>query len=211
MTDRIDELLVQMTLEEKVSLLSGEDFWSVPAIERLGIGKLRVTDGPNGARGGGSLFGGVTAAAFPVGIAIGATWDPALAEEIGAAIADADDPCEVVEGAIPALVIGDLTHADDGITGTLTLPRGDTTEVKDATFVDGVLSFAVELGMGQRSMTQRFEGTLKDGTITGEMQRDGGPAMGGRGGAAGGQRRGGGQGQGQGPGPRTFTMVRAGG
>ena len=88
MTDRIDELLDQMTLEEKVSLLSGEDFWSVPAIDRLGIGKLRVTDGPNGARGGGSLIGGVKSASFPVGIAIGATWNIALAEEIGAALAE---------------------------------------------------------------------------------------------------------------------------
>ncbi|MET0438716.1 MAG: glycoside hydrolase family 3 C-terminal domain-containing protein [Devosia sp.] len=77
-----------MTLEEKVSILSGEDFWSVPAIERFGIGKLRVTDGPNGARGGGSLIGGVKSASFPVGIAIGATWNVPLVEEIGAALAD---------------------------------------------------------------------------------------------------------------------------
>ncbi|MCR6637196.1 glycoside hydrolase family 3 protein [Devosia sp.] len=77
-----------MTLEEKVSILSGEDFWSVPAIARLGIGKLRVTDGPNGARGGGSLIGGVKSASFPVGIAIGATWNVPLVEEIGAALAD---------------------------------------------------------------------------------------------------------------------------
>ena len=31
-----------MTLDEQVSLLSGEDFWSLPAIERLGIAKLGV-------------------------------------------------------------------------------------------------------------------------------------------------------------------------
>ena len=67
-----------MTLEEQVRLLSGEDFWSLPAIPRLGIGKLRVTDGPNGARGGGSLIGGVKSAAFPVGIALGASWNPEL-------------------------------------------------------------------------------------------------------------------------------------
>jgi beta-glucosidase len=83
-----DDLIDQMTIEEQVSLLSGEDFWSVPAIARLGIGKLRVTDGPNGARGGGSLIGGVKSASFPVGIAIGASWNVALAREIGAALAE---------------------------------------------------------------------------------------------------------------------------
>ncbi|MCW5719643.1 MAG: glycoside hydrolase family 3 C-terminal domain-containing protein [Devosia sp.] len=85
---RIQHLLEQMTLEEKVSILSGEDFWSVPAIARLGIGKLRVSDGPNGARGGGSLIGGVKSASFPVGIAIGASWNVDLVREIGAALAD---------------------------------------------------------------------------------------------------------------------------
>ena len=88
MSDRIAQLAAQMTLEEKVSILSGEDFWSVPAVERLGIGKLRVTDGPNGARGGGSLIGGVKSASFPVGIALGATWNTALVHEIGMALAD---------------------------------------------------------------------------------------------------------------------------
>jgi beta-glucosidase len=88
MSNRIDELLSRMTLEEKVSLLSGEDFWSVAAVPRLGIGKLRVTDGPNGARGGGSLIGGVKSASFPVGISLGSSWDVELLEEIGAALAD---------------------------------------------------------------------------------------------------------------------------
>lgn len=88
MTDpRIDILLDQMTLEEQVSLLSGADFWSVPGIARLGIGDLVVTDGPNGARGGGGLVGGPKAACFPCGIALGATWNPALMAEIGAALA----------------------------------------------------------------------------------------------------------------------------
>ena len=88
MSDRIEALADQMTLEEKVSILSGEDFWSVPAVARLGIGKLRVTDGPNGARGGGSLIGGVKSASFPVGIALGATWNVDLVRDIGAALAD---------------------------------------------------------------------------------------------------------------------------
>ena len=89
MTDeRIEELLVQLTLLEQISLLSGKDFWSTPSVPRLGIGALRVTDGPNGARGGGSLIGGVKSAAFPVGIALGASWSTALIGEIGAALAD---------------------------------------------------------------------------------------------------------------------------
>ena len=86
--DRIRQLVEQMTLAEQVSLLSGEDFWSLPAIERLEIGKLRVTDGPNGARGGGSLVGGVKSAAFPVGIALGASWNVDLVRQIGSALAD---------------------------------------------------------------------------------------------------------------------------
>ncbi len=84
----LEALVDSMSLAEQVSLLSGQDFWSVAPNERLGIGSLRVTDGPNGARGGGSLIGGVKSASFPVGIAIGASWNPELAEEIGAAIAD---------------------------------------------------------------------------------------------------------------------------
>ncbi|GAA3859955.1 glycoside hydrolase family 3 C-terminal domain-containing protein [Celeribacter arenosi] len=89
MTNKSIEAIVdEMTLEEQVAILSGEDLWSLPAIERLGIAKIRVTDGPNGARGAGSLIGGITAAAFPVGIAIGASWDTDLAYDIGSAIAD---------------------------------------------------------------------------------------------------------------------------
>lgn len=83
----IDELIEAMSLEEQVSLLSGEDFWSLPAVERLEIAKLRVSDGPNGARGGGGLLGGVKAAAFPVGISLGATWNVELLREVGVALA----------------------------------------------------------------------------------------------------------------------------
>lgn len=84
----IDKLLDQMTLAEQVSLLSGADFWTTNAVERLGIPKIKVSDGPNGARGGGSFVGGITAAAFPCAISIGSSWDPELAREIGGALAD---------------------------------------------------------------------------------------------------------------------------
>ncbi len=86
--ERIKTLVNQMTLAEQVSLLSGQDFWSVPGIPRLEIETLRVTDGPNGARGGGGLIGGVKSAAFPVGIALGASWNVDLVEAVGQALAE---------------------------------------------------------------------------------------------------------------------------
>jgi beta-glucosidase len=78
---RIDELLKQMTLEEKVSMVSGSGPWHSTGIERLGIPPLKVTDGPNGARGDG--VSGATAACFPVGSALAATWDTELIEQVG--------------------------------------------------------------------------------------------------------------------------------
>ena len=83
----LETLVDQLSLKEQVSLLSGGDVWSLPAIRDKGIGALCVTDGPNGARGGGSLIGGVKSAAFPVGISLGASWDPSLVKAVGVAIA----------------------------------------------------------------------------------------------------------------------------
>ena len=72
-----------MTLEEQVALLAGADSWTTVPIPRLGIPALKVTDGPAGARGGGPLIGGKRTAAFPVGIALGATWNVDLLREVG--------------------------------------------------------------------------------------------------------------------------------
>ncbi|MBY3595586.1 glycoside hydrolase family 3 C-terminal domain-containing protein [Rhizobium bangladeshense] len=83
----IDSILDKMTLEEQVALLSGADFWTTVPVERLGVPKIKVTDGPNGARGAGSLVAGVKATCFPVGIALGATWNPDLVKQMGVALA----------------------------------------------------------------------------------------------------------------------------
>src|SRR4051812_20616029 len=84
--DKIENLLSEMTLEEKVSLLAGADNWHTVAIDRLGIPSLKVTDGPNGARGD-AFVGGVPAAAFPAGILLASTWNTALVQRVGKALA----------------------------------------------------------------------------------------------------------------------------
>jgi beta-glucosidase len=84
----IDRLLDSLTLEEQVSLLSGADFWTTVPVDRLGIPAIKVTDGPNGARGGGGLVGGLSAAAFPVGISLGSSFDPDLVRRVAGAIAE---------------------------------------------------------------------------------------------------------------------------
>ncbi len=76
---RVADLLPRMTLEEKISLLAGTGFGTMP-IERLGIPELRMTDGPLGVRWG-------KATAFPSGIALAATWEPTLVQNVGKAIA----------------------------------------------------------------------------------------------------------------------------
>ncbi|MEL7452336.1 MAG: glycoside hydrolase family 3 C-terminal domain-containing protein [Pseudomonadota bacterium] len=78
----IRALLSELTLDEKISLLSGRDFWSLPAIERLGIPSLKMSDGPTGLRSTNSD----PATVFPVGVALAATWDRALVEAVGSAI-----------------------------------------------------------------------------------------------------------------------------
>lgn len=86
----ISELVSQLTLDEKATLLAGAGLWSTAAIERLGIPAVGLCDGPNGARGAAipASFGGapVPAFCFPCGAAIGATWDAPLAERVGQAI-----------------------------------------------------------------------------------------------------------------------------
>ena len=81
MADRVDGLVEQLTLDEKASLTAGVDMWHGHAVERLGIPALKVSDGPVGVRG--DRWVGTTSACTPCGTALGATWDPALVEEVG--------------------------------------------------------------------------------------------------------------------------------
>ncbi len=84
----MDVAFEALGLEEQVSLLAGESFWLTVPVPGAGIPALKVSDGPNGARGGEALVGGVSAACFPAGISLGSSWDTELLSEVGQALAD---------------------------------------------------------------------------------------------------------------------------
>lgn len=47
---KYENLIAQMSLEEKAGLCSGKDMWHTKAIERLGIPSVMMCDGPHGLR-----------------------------------------------------------------------------------------------------------------------------------------------------------------
>ena len=77
---RVDALLGQMTLDEKIEMIGGiNDFFTHP-IPRLGIPSLKMSDGPMGVHD----YGLTTA--YPAGVALAASWDVDLAKRFGIAM-----------------------------------------------------------------------------------------------------------------------------
>ncbi|MGA7624195.1 MAG: glycoside hydrolase family 3 C-terminal domain-containing protein [Candidatus Acidiferrales bacterium] len=92
--ERVHDLLDRMTLDEKVSMLSGAVWMETVAIPRLGIPAIKMADGPMGIRswhGPSAITSSeehhFNSTAFPAGIAVAATWDPAIAQAVGQALA----------------------------------------------------------------------------------------------------------------------------
>src|SRR5438270_2800095 len=78
--DKVESILKQMTLEEKIDLLGGIERFFIRGVPRLGVPRLKMADGPIGVRN----YGPATTMAG--GIALAATWNPALAERVGSEI-----------------------------------------------------------------------------------------------------------------------------
>ena len=89
----VPELVAQLTLAEKASLCLGSDFWHTAAVERLGIPKIMVSDGPHGLRAQLEeadhlgLSTSVPATCFPTASAVGSSWNVTLCREVGEALA----------------------------------------------------------------------------------------------------------------------------
>jgi beta-glucosidase len=84
--ERVERLIDSLTLDEKASLTGGDDVWHLPRVARLGIGRLKMSDGPSGVRG--QYMGSRLSLSFPCGSAVGATWDVDLVHRYGGALAD---------------------------------------------------------------------------------------------------------------------------
>ncbi len=80
LSDRVNFILSQMTLEEKILQLHEEGGFNTADNTRLGIPGFYMADGPHGVRDGGP------ATCFPVGIAMAATWNPDLIVQVGEAM-----------------------------------------------------------------------------------------------------------------------------
>jgi beta-glucosidase len=87
---RIDALLKQMTLAEKVSLCHANSKFNVAGIERLGIPPLATSDGPHGVRRETAANSWAPVGwendyvtYLPPGSALAATWNPELARLFG--------------------------------------------------------------------------------------------------------------------------------
>src|SRR5580692_11823616 len=79
---RIESLLHQMTLEEKVHMLFGGEQPGVsqlPGVPRLGIPAMLPSDGPRG-------MAAAEGTAFPSGIGLASSWDPSLFQATGTVI-----------------------------------------------------------------------------------------------------------------------------
>lgn len=88
--ERVEGLLAQMSLDEKIAFVTGDLNWNfgfyAEGVERLGIPNIQMADGPAGVRiNKGDVHEG-KATSLPAPIALAATWDPAQASAYGAVI-----------------------------------------------------------------------------------------------------------------------------
>jgi beta-glucosidase len=74
---RVEKILSQMTLEEKLDYIGGVNAFYIRGIPRLGVPELKMSDGPEGLRNDGP------STSYPAGINMAATWDTDLEYRVG--------------------------------------------------------------------------------------------------------------------------------
>ncbi|MFJ8583801.1 beta-glucosidase [Streptomyces sp. NPDC093595] len=84
--EAVEAALGTLDLDEKTRLLAGQDMWSLPALPRIGLASLVLSDGPVGVRGV-RWTADDPSVALPSPTALAAAWDPALARRAGRLLA----------------------------------------------------------------------------------------------------------------------------
>lgn len=80
------EKLALLTLEEKVALLTGADMWSTTPIEKIGLRRIVVSDGPSGVRG--EVWDERSPSLnLPSATSLSSTWNPDAAKRAGVCVA----------------------------------------------------------------------------------------------------------------------------
>ncbi|MBQ3558167.1 MAG: glycoside hydrolase family 3 C-terminal domain-containing protein [Agathobacter sp.] len=90
-----EDIIKKMTLEEKALMMSGKNTWQTQDYPQYGIPSMMMSDGPHGMRtqpsGVGDHLGlnaSMPATCFPTAATVANTWDKALVEEMGKALAE---------------------------------------------------------------------------------------------------------------------------
>ena len=92
----MEKIISQMSLEDKIALCEGANFWETKAFEKYGIPAMFVCDGPSGLRkqdvtGGTDMLGvnnSRPATCFPAPVTMGNSWDTHIMETVGMAVAE---------------------------------------------------------------------------------------------------------------------------
>ena len=89
MARKHQDIIDQLTLKEKASLISGKDFWQTVNIDRLNIPSAFLSDGPHGVRRQAAaadhlgLNASIPATCYPTAATMANSWDPELGEILG--------------------------------------------------------------------------------------------------------------------------------
>jgi beta-glucosidase len=90
--ESIAALLAGLSVPQKAALCLGSDFWHTAPVSELDIEAVMLSDGPHGLRkqpergADAGLRASEPATCFPTASALGCSWDPDLAREVGAAL-----------------------------------------------------------------------------------------------------------------------------
>ena len=106
----VKKLVSEMTLEEKAALCSGADFWHTKAVERLGVPRMMVADGPHGLRKQDQsadhlgINDSIRAVCFPTAAGLACSFDRDLLFRVGEALAYAFLVSELCWSAVVLLI-----------------------------------------------------------------------------------------------------------